>query len=165
MKSIVLTPESAQRTLQRMAYEMVEQHYGETQLILAGIVGNGLSFAQIMKDEIQSISNLKVEVIEVNLDKKQPFAGDVSFLLEVSQLEKIPMILMDDVANSGSTLFYGLRPWMNCSIKSLKTAVLVDRSHKRFPISPNFIGISLATTLQEHVEVVIENRQVEAFLL
>jgi len=165
MKSIVLNPESAQRTIERMAYEMVEQHYGEEQLVLAGIVGNGYSFAKIIGEKIQSISALKVHWMELILDKKNPHSNDVFFSAEQSAFENLPMILLDDVANSGSTLFYGLRPWMKSRVKSLKTAVLVDRSHKRFPISPDFIGVSLATTLQDHVEVIIENQQVEAFLI
>lgn len=165
MKSTVLTPEAANRTIQRMAYEIVEQHYGEVQICLAGIAGNGAELSYILGREIIEISDLSVSFIKITLDKKNPFSHPIEVSKSLEFHNQMPIVLIDDVANSGSTLFYALRLWMNSELTSLKTAVLVDRSHKRFPISPDFIGVSLATTLQEHVEVIIENHQVEAFLI
>jgi pyrimidine operon attenuation protein/uracil phosphoribosyltransferase len=164
MKSIVFTQESARRTLTRMAYELYEKHYDSDILVLAGIKNNGFLLAELLAAELSQISPLKIQLVSVEIDKKNPQSQSAIWQIPVAELAQIPVVLIDDVANSGSTLFYAMQPWMHQKVKSLKTAVLVDRAHKRFPTTPDFIGLSLATTLQDHVEVVIQNKQVEAYL-
>ena len=74
------------------------------------------------------------------------------------------MVLVDDVLNSGTTLIYAVRHFLEVPLKKFKTAVLIDRNHKKYPVKADFKGISLSTSLQEHVQVVFENETSIAYL-
>jgi pyrimidine operon attenuation protein/uracil phosphoribosyltransferase len=68
--------------------------------------------------------------------------------------------LIDDVANSGKTLSFALKPFLEYQPKKIQTLVLVERSHKAFPVQPDYVGLSVATTIQEHIYVEVEGETV-----
>jgi pyrimidine operon attenuation protein/uracil phosphoribosyltransferase len=100
----------------------------------------------------------------LELDKKKPLSEDIILDIPENELDKKPIILVDDVLNTGKTMAYSLKPFLNRNLKKLETAVLVNRSHKKFPISANYQGVELSTTLSEHIVVVLEKGQKYAML-
>ena len=149
-RNCVLDAMAIQRKMRRMALEVAEQNQEETELIIAGITGNGEVVANNLVAELKKIREFKISYTRVLLNKKAPL--DVSF--ETTQdCEGKVILLVDDVANSGRTLLHALKPLLNTNPKKIQTLVLVERSHKRFPVKTDYKGLSIATTLQEHITV------------
>ncbi len=155
--NLLLSAEMINRKLKRMAYEIWERHSSEKQVTFLGIEHSGTVIAEVLAGELRRISPLEVAVITLTMDKKNPL--DAPPALD-QNLDGASVVLIDDVANSGKTLFYALGPLMHTALKSLSIAVLVDRKHKRFPITPDIVGHAVATTLEEHIEVVSEGDRV-----
>ena len=154
---------TAAKKLQRMAYEIAEQNAEEEQLVLAGIRDNGVTLAHIIARHLEAILHNKIKVIEIGLDKKHPAAIEIS---EEMDFNNAVVILVDDVVNSGKTILYALKPLLQFYPKKIQTLTLVERSHKMYPIASDYVGISLATTLQEHIFVEVEESRVKgAYLL
>ena len=61
-------------------------------------------------------------------------------------------------------MIYGVKHFLNVPLKQFKTAVLVNRNHKKYPVKADFKGISLSTSLHEHVQVVLEGKVYEIVL-
>ncbi len=156
-KTQILDKESVNRKIARMALEVAEQNIGEKNLVIAGIVGNGEVVAQCIAGELIKWASIATEVITISLNKKEP--DEVSISPNISFNDKV-VLIVDDVANTGKTMFYALKPFLSAKLKRLQTAVLVERSHKQFPIQTDYTGLSIATTLQEHIEVVAEGAEI-----
>ena len=140
-----------------MALEVAEQNEGEKHIILAGIVGNGVTVAKCIAEELKKINNASVEVITIELNKKDPQV--VSLQPEMNLNDQI-IVIADDVANTGRTMFYALKPFLHSSPKKIQTLALVERSHKLFPIQTDYTGLSITTTLQEHIAVETEGEKI-----
>jgi pyrimidine operon attenuation protein / uracil phosphoribosyltransferase len=152
-KNYILSPEVAAKKLKRMAFEILENNFGETSFILAGIRESGTVIAETIQRLLTEISGLRTELITVSLDKKNPTTVEISRPLDFKN--KV-VILIDDVSNSGKTLMYAIRPFLDTSPKKIQTLVLVERSHNAFPVKPDYVGLSVATTIQEHIYVEVE---------
>ncbi len=148
----ILNNEQIQHKIKRIAYQIYESNIEETELILAGIATSGFVFANRLKTVLEEISDLKITLCEVKLDKKNPLNG-VETSLDESDYQNKSIVLIDDVLNSGTTLIYGIKHFLEVPLKQFKTAVLVDRSHKKYPVKADFKGISLSTSLNETVKV------------
>lgn len=153
-KNYILSPEVAAKKLKRMAFEILENNFGETSFILAGIRESGTVIAETIQQLLTEIAGLDTELITVSLDKKNPTTVEISRPLDFKN--KV-VILIDDVSNSGRTLMYAIRPFLDTSPKKIQTLVLVERSHNAFPVKPDYVGLSVATTIQEHIYVEVEN--------
>jgi pyrimidine operon attenuation protein/uracil phosphoribosyltransferase len=149
-KNLILTAEIAAKKMQRMAYEIVENNVGEQQLILAGIKESGLIIAHKIKRFLQDVFNGEIIVIEINLDKKDPKKITIA---EGFDFNNKVIIITDDVANTGKTLLYALKPFLSFYPKKIQALVLVERSHKEFPVSPDYVGLSVSTGLDEKIIV------------
>lgn len=97
-------------------------------------------------------------MISVSLDKKNPKEVKVNRQLDY---QNQVIILIDDVSNSGKTLLFAIKPFLDSSPKKIQALVLVERSHKAFPVKPDYVGLSVSTTLQEHIYVEVENGRVK----
>lgn len=150
--------------IKRLAYQVYEQHFDEKGIVIAGIDGRGFDLAKILATEIEQISKLKVELTAIVLNKENPTEKQIELSNKQIKSTQKSVLVVDDVLNTGKTLLYGLIPFVNQKARKISTLVLVDRNHKNFPIAANFIGISLSTTLQEHVEVQIVKDKVQVFL-
>ena len=148
----ILNNEQIQHKIKRIAYQIYESNIDETELVLAGIAKDGFVFAKRLKTVLEEISNLKIILCEVKIDKKNPLKG-VKTSLSASDYQDKSIVLTDDVLNSGTTLIYGIKHFLEVPLKQFKTAVLVDRSHKKYPVKADFKGISLSTSLNETVKV------------
>lgn len=140
--------------IKRIAYQIYESNVNEDRIILAGIADNGYKLAKKLQQELQDISKIKVTLCEVQINKKNPLQ-EVRTSLEPETYKGMSVVLIDDVLNSGTTLIYGVRHFLDVPLKQFRTAVLVDRSHKKYPVKADFKGISLSTSLNETVEVQI----------
>jgi len=159
---LILDKERIDRKLQRMAYELWESNSNETAVTLIGIEGSGLAVAQSLASRLQAISPLQVFVLSMKLNKRKPLAEEVKI---DEDLNGRSVILVDDVANSGKTLLYAMKPVLNSEPKHIMIAVLVDRKHKSFPVSPDIVGHTVATTMQEHIEVETNGSEILAAYL
>lgn len=154
---IVLTKDAAYRKLQRMAHEIVERNFNKKDIILAGIKKNGIIIAKIIADFLKPIYDGKITIIEIEINKKQPKEVSLNGLDVFPSLDDLAIIITDDVANTGRTLSYSLKPFLDYYPSEIQTLVLVERSHKRFPVTPDYTGLSIATALSEKIIVETEN--------
>ncbi|MBL7472516.1 phosphoribosyltransferase family protein [Robertkochia sediminum] len=136
----------------RIAYQIYETFSEEKEVVLAGIPKGGLELAKRLQSELEEISDIKPILCEVHINKEE-LLSEITTSIDAADYENKALILVDDVLNSGGTLIYAVRHFLNVPLRKFKTVVLVDRNHKRYPIKADFKGISLSTSLQEHVEV------------
>lgn len=163
MKNIILTQSEIQHKTKRIAYQIYETFAEENEVVLAGIANSGYTFAKKIASELESISDLKVILCEVKINKNNP-QDPIKTSLTAVQYQNKGLVLIDDVLNSGTTLIYGVKHFLDVPLKKFKTAVLVDRNHKKYPVKADFKGISLSTSLQEHIQVVFEESEEYAYL-
>lgn len=157
-RNYILDEETANRKLRRMAYEVVEHNSTETSLIIAGIQQNGVVIARNIATILQEISAMKIEFVTISLDKKNP--GEITVSPNIQSTGRT-ILLIDDVTNSGKTMLYALKPFLMGHPRSIQTLALVERSHTAFPVRPDYVGLSLATTLQEHIFVEVVGERVK----
>lgn len=150
--SIILTNEQIQNKTRRIAYQIYESNSNEKEIIIAGIIGNGYVFAENLAKVLTQISPLKVSLCEVKIDKKNPLK-EISTSLSPEIYKNKSLVLVDDVLNSGSTLIYGIKHFLEVPLKQFKTAVLINRNHKKYPVKADFKGLSLSTSMHENVSV------------
>lgn len=163
MKQIILTQQDINNKVRRIAYQIYETFADEQEIVIAGITGNGYVFAVKLAEILKEIAEMEVKLCEVRINKQQPLEPITTSLLPAEYANKC-ILLADDVLNSGSTLIYGVKHFLEVPLKKIKTAVLVDRNHKQFPVKADFKGLSLSTSLKEHIQVVFEGDEEYAYL-
>ena len=156
-KKYILSREVVEKKLRRMAYEILENNIDEKEIILAGIRESGSVVARVIQKILGEISSIKTERITITLDKKEP--TDVSLSKSFDFNEKV-IVVIDDVSNSGKTLLYALKPFIAFHPKKIQILVLVERTHTSFPVRPDYVGLSIATTIQEHIFVEVKGEEV-----
>lgn len=162
-KQTILNHQEITHKIRRIAYQIYESNVDETQVILAGIDSNGYVLAEKLKANLDKISDLESVLCKVVIDKKDPLQPITTSMSAKAYSHK-SIVLIDDVLNSGSTLIYGVKHFLDVPLKQFKTAVLVNRNHKKYPVKADFKGISLSTSLHEHVEVILSDDNSEAYL-
>lgn len=163
-KNIILTSQQIQQKTKRIAYQILESNSTEKEIVLAGITGNGFTFAKEIEKHLKEISDLTIIMCEVIIDKKNHLLP-IKTSIPASAYKNKSLVLVDDVLNSGATLIYGIKHFLDVPLKKFKTAVLVNRNHKKYPVKADFKGISLSTTLQEHVVIKFNNKEAIAYLM
>ena len=163
-KKKILDYQSIKKKIRRISLQILESNIDRDEIIIAGIDLNGFIIAKKISQEINKISKINIKLCNVKIDKKNPL-NDISTSLNFEDYQNKSLVVIDDVLNSGTTLMYSVKYFLNTKIKSLKTAVLVDRNHKKYPIKADFKGLSLSTSIQSKVEVVIDEKKIEAFLV
>lgn len=163
MKTKIVDPAQVQKIIRRMAYQVYERNIDAKELVFAAISGQGKEVARQLADELMAISAIKVSMLEIAIDKGKPGVEDVQ-LTNPGNLQSKTIVLVDDVLNTGRTLIYAMVPFLAVKVGQIQVAVLVDRNHHSFPVSADFKGISLQTTLQEHVSVVMEKKKISVYL-
>ena len=155
MKDIILAHKQITHIIKRMAYQVYEDNISEEELIVAGVRGEGYILAQLIADELEKISDLNIELLSIEIDKKNPIEKDIVLnpKRNAEDLHQKSVVVIDDVLNSGSTLLFSLQPFLKQPMRQIKTAVLVNRNHKKYPVKADFKGISLSTSSHENVKV------------
>jgi pyrimidine operon attenuation protein / uracil phosphoribosyltransferase len=156
-KKQILTAETANKKLRRMALQVVEQNHAEKQLVLIGIKTQGSVIAEKMSRLLKEIFKGEVIVLELNMDKKDPLTIELGSEMDFN---KKTIILIDDVANSGRTMLYALKPLLDQLPKKIQTMALVERTHKTFPVDVDYVGLSVSTTADEHITVEVKGGEV-----
>ncbi len=162
--NIILDHNQINQKLKRIAYQIYESNSNETEIVLAGIASRGYDLALLLKKMLEEISPLEVILCEVKIDKKEPLNQIETSITDKEYTNK-SVVLIDDVLNSGTTLIYGVKHFLNVPLKKFKTAVLVNRNHKKFPVKADFKGISLSTSLNELVKVDLNENSFKAYLV
>jgi len=163
MKTKIVDAVQVKKIIRRMAYQIFERNFDSKELVFAAISGQGIEVARQLIEELAEISKIKLQLIEVQIDKTNPLPSNV-VLDPVVKLTGKTIVMVDDVLNTGRTLIYSFSPFLNLQVKSIQVAVLVDRNHPSYPVNADYKGISLQTTLQEHVSVEIERKKINVYL-
>jgi pyrimidine operon attenuation protein/uracil phosphoribosyltransferase len=156
-KKYILTKEVAAQKLRRLALEIIENNPDEKEIVLAGIQGSGTVVAACIKKNMEELSLLKIKLLTLTLDKKIPGEVELSDPLDFNNRT---VVLVDDVANSGKTILYALKPFLTYHPRSIQAAVLVERTHTLFPVKADYVGLSVASTVQEHIYVEVNDTEV-----
>jgi pyrimidine operon attenuation protein / uracil phosphoribosyltransferase len=154
-KTLILTDRQIDQKIQRIAHQIHELVFSEKEIFVVGVEKNGVEFASRLVKVLGDISEVKIHQYSIGIQKDKPSANEVRFEGDLSAMKNKTVFLVDDVLNSGRTLIYAMRYLLEAYPKQLKTAALVDRIHRRFPIRADFVGLTLSTNLKEHVEVVL----------
>jgi pyrimidine operon attenuation protein / uracil phosphoribosyltransferase len=162
--SIILNQLQISQKIRRIAYQIYETNSSEEEIVLAGIIGNGFIFAEKLLEVLNEISTLNVILCKVNIDKKNPL-NVITTSIDVEEYRNKSLVLVDDVLSSGTTLIYGIKHFLNVPLKKFKTAVLVNRNHKKYPVKADFKGLSLSTSVKEHIQVEFSKERSIAFLV
>lgn len=162
--NIILTHTQINNKLRRIALQILESNVNEEQIVLAGISKNGHIMAKKLQQIIADYSEVNTLLCEVVINKKDLLAP-ISMSIEEKEYTDKSVVLIDDVLNSGATLIYGVKHFLNTPLKRLKTAVLVNRNHKKYPVKADFKGLSLSTSINEHIEVVFNDNDSKAVLV
>ena len=163
MKKQVLDFEKISRICGRLAYQILENNINEDEILLVGIKEKGYEIAKIIEQKLKDISSSKVHLKSITIDKKNPNQTsefDINF-----DLMPKSVYLVDDVLNTGKTLMFAVNSLLKYDFNLIKTLVLIDRNHKRYPIKVDFKGISLSTNLDDTVKLISESKNLEAVLV
>lgn len=154
----ILDNRQIRQKIKRLAIEILEHHFGEPELILAGLNNNGVQFAQLLLDELLPLkpADMKITLTRIRLNPANPLEYPPSIELPVESLQNKPVLIVDDVANTGRTIFYAVQPLLPVLPKQVEVVVLVDRKHKSFPIKADYVGLSLYTTMKDDIDVQIK---------
>jgi len=162
-KNTILSHKEIEHKIKRIAYQIYESNVNETELIIAGIESNGYLLAKKIKANLDKISDIESTLCKVKINKTAP-TNPIKTSITAEDYTNKSLVLVDDVLNSGSTLIYGIKHFLDVPLKQFKTAVLVNRNHKKYPVKADFKGISLSTSLYEHVHVHLSKQPYEAYL-
>jgi len=163
MQEILSTVQIEQK-IQRLAHQLLENCFEEKEIFIGGIHGNGFILAKRLQDILEKASEVEIHLFEVTVNKEEPWSEPIKLSMPSESMKNGFIVLVDDVLNSGKTMQYALTKILQFPTKAIKTLTLVDRTHRRFPIKADFVGIRLSTTLQERVEVIIKNEEIKAYL-
>ena len=160
----ILTHEEIMLKLDRIAWQILEEFYNSKQIVIIGIKARGTAVAKLIESKLSQISNAEIEFVEFDINKERALNSEISWSKQLS-LKSKAVVLVDDVLNSGITLAGALKEVLSKEPKSVKVAVLANRDHKAFPIHADFVGISLATTLKEHISLEREKGKMAVYLV
>ena len=152
-----------QSSVKRIAYQVFESTIDETEIVIVGVGEQGKILSSLLGDALKKIGNSTLVFVNLTLDKTNPL-GTIKSSIPLTELKNKSLIIVDDVLNTGSTLMYAVSFFLSIPVKQIKTAVMVNRNHKKFPIKADFKGISLSTSLNEHITVVLDGNEKGVFL-
>ena len=163
-KTLLLNKKQIEQRINRIAYQIYEDNFDEKEIFIVGILNTGYELAEKIEKALNKICSIKTVLVKLKIDKHHPIAVPITSSVDSSEMKGKVVILVDDVLNSGKTLIYGLRKLLNEDLKKIRTVLLVDRDHKRYPIMADYVGMTLSTTLQEHISVEFGGKEEAVFL-
>lgn len=160
----ILSSVQIEQKIQRLAHELLENCFEEAEIFVGGIQGNGFILAQRLQEILEHSSDIKIHLFEISINKEEPWSEPITLSKTNESMKNGFIVLVDDVLNSGKTMQYALTKVLQFPTKAIKTLTLVDRTHRRFPVKADFVGLRLSTTLQERVEIQMDGDNTKAFL-
>lgn len=156
----ILGASAVKAKLKRMAYEVYEANFGKDSLVIVGIDKRGGFLAKCIAELLKEISPLAVEM---TFAKK---IGGGRVRLEGEKLSNVltgkTVLVVDDVLYSGHTMLNAVAEVLSYSPAKVQTAVLIDRGHRNVPVTHDFVGMLLATSLKQHVSVEVQESKASA---
>lgn len=154
----ILSAAAAQQKMHRMALELAENVAPSTRsLILVGIRNNGVVIAHKIAALLAPYVQCSITILEALLNKEMPSTITYS---APAHFTGAHVVLVDDVSNSGKTLLYALKPLLDFYPVSIQTLVLVERMYRHYPVKPDYVGLSISTSLQDHIRVLVEGSEI-----
>lgn len=163
-KTQILNHEEITKKINRIAFQIYEDNYDEKEIVIVGIAKKGHLLAKKIAVKLSEITTIKIIDASLIINKDEPSSEDITLSIDPKEIKNKVVILVDDVLNSGKTLIYGVKYLLNFDMKRMSTVVLVDRNHKRYPIGTHYVGLSLSTTLKDHISVEFTNGKMAAFV-
>lgn len=163
-KTQILNHDEITKKINRIAFQIYEDNYAEKEIVLVGIASKGYLLANKIAAQLTKISSIKIINASLTINKDEPLSEEIQLSILPKELKNKVVILVDDVLNSGKTLIYGVKYLLNFDMKRMSTVVLVDRNNKRYPIGTHYVGLSLSTTLKNHISVDFTNGKMVAFV-
>ena len=160
---MILNKQEIQHKIGRIAYEIYENNYLEKELYIAGIP-SGYKFANLLVKQLKKISPFEITLLKIVVEPGGDGKDQTSVSTDPESLEGKVLILVDDVINTGRTLIQSLKPFIDVKLKKIETVALINRSHRSLPVSVNYSGYELATTLNDHIEVSLETGKFGVYL-
>jgi pyrimidine operon attenuation protein/uracil phosphoribosyltransferase len=165
-KTILLTKEQIEAKINRIVHEIHELCFSEEEIIICGIIpGNGSTIAERIAKQLESISTLKIKRATIQINKTNPLENKIKCALRSEEYANKTVVIVDDVSNSGKTLMYAAKYFLESPIKAIRPLVLVDRNHSRYPIKPSFVGMTVSTTLKDHIHVEMNETEEVVYLV
>ena len=161
---LILNHQQIQQKINRMAYQIFENNFAESDIVLAGIEQRGFVLAQRIEAALKKFSSQNIILLSVEVEKDAPYQKNQAPIIAADLIKDKVVIVVDDVLNSGKTLIYGVNRFLHAPVKKISTLVLVDRNHKSFPVNADYVGLSLATTFKQHIKVVFSESGDAAYL-
>ena len=153
-KTLLLNKTQIAQRIDRIAYQIYEDHSSGTgELVMIGIHGNGYTLAERLHLKLKEICQLDIRLVRLRINKNNPVGNEVELSCDIQDLAGKSIVLVDDVLNSGKTLIYSMKAILKADTLKIRTVLMVDRDHRRYPIMADFVGMTLSTTFQEHVSL------------
>lgn len=163
-KNLILNETQIRQKVKRIAFEIYENNFQEKDVVVAGVNGQGYTLAQLLVENLKAISPFNLLLAKVSLNKQEPLKSSVELDKDLAEVSGKCIVIVDDVLYTGRTFLQSLKPFLNTEIKKIQTAVLIDRSHKQFPVSADYTGYELSTTIDEHVKVSLDQGALGVYL-
>ena len=160
----ILDHKRIQRIIDRIANQIYENYYNQDEIVLVGIYDQGFKLAERLFDKLNSITKQNVLLFGLKFDKTNPSSNSFEFSGKASDLEGKHIVLVDDVLNSGKTMAHALQFLLRANIGHLHLTVLIDRFHRKYPVRADFVGMTLSTTIQEHISVELNGKKDKAYI-
>lgn len=157
-KRYILTEAEIKIILKRLALQVAENMVEESsELIVVGIQTRGYSVARKITEMLSKVIHNPISLIGLTLDKDNPEAITLDKTIDFNNKN---ILIVDDVVNNGRTLTYAIKPFLDYYPKSIQTLVLVERMYKLFPVKADYIGLSIASTMEDHIVVEEHNNEI-----
>ena len=159
----IMDAESINRSITRVAHEILEHNRGPDNIILVGILTRGEPLAKRLRKLIENITNIKIPIgfldITFHRDdfRKRLVVPQVKGTDIHDSIDDKIVVLVDDVLFTGRTIRAAMDE-LNAfgGPSNIQLAVLVDRGHRELPIRPDYVGKNIPTNEGEHVKVLLK---------
>ncbi|MCS6905032.1 MAG: phosphoribosyltransferase family protein [Bacteroidia bacterium] len=159
----ILNHQQSLAKIRRIAYQIIERNFSAPQITLVGIFERGFHVALLLDSYLRTIASIPVQTYSLNLNlPPKPFSPPLQF----QDFENQIVVIVDDVLYTGNTLLKALMHVYQFNPQMIQIATLIDRGHRHYPISPDYVGLELATTFHEFVRIDItpEPLNIRAYL-
>ena len=163
-ETLILNAQQLDQKILRMAYEIYEHNVTRKDIVLAGISDNGYLLANMINEHLKAISPIKTTTVKVDINKEEPLKDEIKIPLEPKELKNQSIIIIDDVLNSGRTVAFVLKSFLDVRVNKIEVGIMINRTHKAFPIYPKYVGYQLATTINEHIDVKLKGKNKGVYL-